>query len=134
MFTPAVAAQFFQSLGLPGFLAYVIIAGELAVGAGLFLGVLTRARGAGRHGDHRSAPSSRCTARKAGSSPTRTAAGSSPPFGRRRSLVQALLGDGAWALGPALGIDCAVSKTGMIGRLNHVAIAVPDVKAAAKAL
>jgi putative oxidoreductase len=43
VFTPAGTAQFFESLGLPGFLAYVTIAAELAGGAMLLVGVWTRA-------------------------------------------------------------------------------------------
>jgi putative oxidoreductase len=43
VFTPAGTAQFFESLGLPGFLAYVTIAAELAGGAMLLVGAWTRA-------------------------------------------------------------------------------------------
>lgn len=42
VFKPAGTAQFFQSIGLPGFLAYVVIFAELAGGALLVLGVGTR--------------------------------------------------------------------------------------------
>ena len=42
VFTPAGTAQFFQSLGLPGALAYVTIAAELIGGVMLVLGVYTR--------------------------------------------------------------------------------------------
>lgn len=42
VFTPAGTAQFFQSLGLPGPLAYLTIAAELIGGAALILGVWTR--------------------------------------------------------------------------------------------
>jgi len=43
VFTPAGTVQFFQSLGLPGPLAYVVIAAELAGGIALILGLWTRA-------------------------------------------------------------------------------------------
>jgi putative oxidoreductase len=42
VFTPAGTAQFFQSLGLPGPLAYVVILAELAGGIALILGLWTR--------------------------------------------------------------------------------------------
>jgi putative oxidoreductase len=43
VFTPAGTVQFFQSIGLPGPLAYVTIAVELVGGVMLILGVYTRA-------------------------------------------------------------------------------------------
>ena len=43
VFTPAGTVQFFESLGLPGVLAYATIAAELGGGALLILGVYTRA-------------------------------------------------------------------------------------------
>jgi putative oxidoreductase len=42
VFTIAGTVGFFESLGLPGFLAYLTIAAELAGGAALILGVATR--------------------------------------------------------------------------------------------
>lgn len=42
VFTPAGTAGYFQSLGLPGFLAYLTIAAELLGGAALVLGLYTR--------------------------------------------------------------------------------------------
>jgi putative oxidoreductase len=42
VFTPAGTEQFFVSVGFPGFLAYVTIAAELVGGALLVLGVQTR--------------------------------------------------------------------------------------------
>jgi putative oxidoreductase len=42
VFTPAGTAQFFQSLGLPGPLAYLVIFAELAGGIALILGLWTR--------------------------------------------------------------------------------------------
>jgi putative oxidoreductase len=42
VFTPAGTAQFFESLGLPGFLGYAIIAAELGGGVMLLLGAYTR--------------------------------------------------------------------------------------------
>lgn len=42
VFTPAGTADFFTSLGLPGWMAYLAIAAELGGGALLILGVQTR--------------------------------------------------------------------------------------------
>jgi putative oxidoreductase len=42
VFTPAGTASFFGNLGLPGFLAYGVIAAELLGGLALLLGVWTR--------------------------------------------------------------------------------------------
>ncbi len=42
VFTPAGTAQFFQSLGLPGVLAYLTMAAELIGAIALILGVYTR--------------------------------------------------------------------------------------------
>jgi putative oxidoreductase len=42
IFTPAGTAGFFESLGFPGFLAYLVIAAELAGGIALILGVWSR--------------------------------------------------------------------------------------------
>jgi putative oxidoreductase len=42
-FTPSGTVQFFGSLGLPGALAYGVIAGEVIGGVALLLGVYTRA-------------------------------------------------------------------------------------------
>lgn len=42
IFTPAGTATFFESLGFPGILAYLVIAAELFGGIALILGVATR--------------------------------------------------------------------------------------------
>lgn len=42
IFTPAGTVGFFESLGFPGFLAYLVIAAELFGGIALLLGVATR--------------------------------------------------------------------------------------------
>lgn len=42
VFTPAGTAAFFESLGFPGALAYLVMAAELAGGVALILGVWTR--------------------------------------------------------------------------------------------
>ncbi len=42
VFTPAGTAKFFGSLGLPGELAYLVIAAEVLAGIALILGVRTR--------------------------------------------------------------------------------------------
>lgn len=42
IFTPAGTVGFFESLGFPGFLAYLVIAAELVGGVALILGVWSR--------------------------------------------------------------------------------------------
>nr|WP_294865234.1 DoxX family protein [uncultured Pseudogulbenkiania sp.] len=42
VFTPAGTAEFFQSVGVPGWLAYVVMTMELAGGAALILGLYAR--------------------------------------------------------------------------------------------
>jgi putative oxidoreductase len=42
IFTPAGTVGFFESLGFPGFLAYIVIAAELAGGIALIVGIATR--------------------------------------------------------------------------------------------
>lgn len=42
LFTPAGTVAFFESLGFPGFLAYVVIAAELLGGIALILGLWSR--------------------------------------------------------------------------------------------
>ncbi|MFZ1660581.1 MAG: DoxX family protein [Paracoccaceae bacterium] len=42
VFTPAGTAGFFESIGLPGFLAYLVIAAELLGGIALIVGYKTR--------------------------------------------------------------------------------------------
>src|SRR6187551_1630270 len=42
VFTPAGAAKYFESLGVPGFLAYLTMAAEIAGGTLLLLGIETR--------------------------------------------------------------------------------------------
>jgi putative oxidoreductase len=41
-FTPAGTAQFFESIGFPGFFAYPVIAGEIGLGIALILGFYSR--------------------------------------------------------------------------------------------
>lgn len=43
VFTPAGTAQFFQSVGVPGSLAYAVIAAEMLGGVALVLGIYARA-------------------------------------------------------------------------------------------
>ena len=97
VFTPAGTAKFFDSVGLPPALAYVTIAAEVLGGIALILGLWTRIA-AIAFCRSCSAPSSRCMARPVSSSPTLTAAGSIPAFWSVALIVQALLGDGAYAL------------------------------------
>lgn len=42
VFTPAGTVSYFQSLGLPGFVAYLIMGAELLAGTALILGVFAR--------------------------------------------------------------------------------------------
>ncbi len=42
VFTPAGTAHFFESVGVPGFVAYLTIAGEVAGGLALIAGLYTR--------------------------------------------------------------------------------------------
>jgi len=103
IYTPAGTVKYFQSIGLPGFVAYVTIAGELAVGAGLLLGVLTRIAALGGcvivlgtivtvHGS------------KGWLFTNKDGGWEYPAFWLVALIVQVLLGDGAWALGPELGL------------------------------
>lgn len=104
VFTPAGTAKFFGSLGLPGELAYLVIAGEVLGGIALILGVWTRyAALAGIpillgaiftvHG-------------AAGFFFTNPKGGwEFPAFWTVALLAQALLGDGAYALRPSRQAD-----------------------------
>src|SRR5690348_3007445 len=103
VFTPAGTVQYFKSLGLPGSIAYVTIAAELAVGAGLLLGVLTRIAALGGlvivvgtivtvHGS------------KGWLFTNKDGGWEYPAFWAVALVVQVLLGDGAWALGPSLAL------------------------------
>jgi putative oxidoreductase len=103
VFTPAGTVKYFQSLGLPGFFAYVTMAGELAVGAGLFLGVLTRL--AALAGIPIIAGTIVMVHGKKGWLFANEGGGwEFPAFWIVALVVQVLLGGGAWALGPVLGI------------------------------
>lgn len=42
VFTPAGTVGFFESIGFPGFLAYPVMAGEIGLGLALILGFMTR--------------------------------------------------------------------------------------------
>jgi putative oxidoreductase len=42
LFTPAGTAGYFESIGFPGLLAYPVIAGEIGLGLALVLGLMTR--------------------------------------------------------------------------------------------
>ena len=103
VFTPAGTAQFFKSLGLPGGLAYLTIAAEVGGGSLLILGIETRWVALALvplmvgtivmvHG-------------KAGWLFTIKDGGwEYPAFWTVGLLALALLGDGAAALGPMLGL------------------------------
>jgi len=103
VFTPAGTAQYFKSLGLPGELAYLTIAAEVGGGILLILGIETRWVALALvplilgtivmvHG-------------KAGWQFTNKDGGwEYPAFWAVGLLALALLGDGAAALGPMLGL------------------------------
>ena len=98
IFTPAGTVGYFESLGFPGFLAYLVIAVELAGGIALIAGVWTRWVSLALvpvllgsiyapHGE-------------AGFFFSNEGGGwEFPAFWVIALIVQALLGDGAWALG-----------------------------------
>lgn len=99
IFTPAGTVGYFESIGLPGVLAYATIFAELAGGAALILGFATRwvalalvpvLLGALIFGHAAN-----------GWAFTNTGGGwEYPLFLTMAALVQALLGDGAYALNP----------------------------------
>ena len=99
VFTPAGTVKFFQSIGLPGPLAYATMAAEIIGGALLILGVYTRAVSfalvpvlIGATWAH-SGNGWLFTAPNGG--------WEYPAFWTIALVVQALLGDGAYALGRA---------------------------------
>jgi len=103
VFTPAGAAKFFESLGLPGFVAYLTMAAEIGGGLLLLLGIGTRWVAillipliAGTivfvHG------------KKGWLFSNKDGGWEFPAFWIVALAVQALLGDGAAALGPRLGL------------------------------
>jgi len=104
VFTPAGAAKYFESLGLPGFVAYFTMAAEVGGGALLLLGIETRwvalllvplmaGTIAKVHG-------------KNGWLFTNKDGGwEYPAFWIVGLIVLAMLGDGAAALGPRLGLN-----------------------------
>ena len=103
VFTPAGAAKYFESLGVPGFLAYLTMAAEIGGGALLLLGIGTRWVALALvplmlgtivlvHG-------------KNGWLFTNKDGGwEYPAFWTAGLIALALLGDGAAALGPRLGL------------------------------
>lgn len=96
VFTPAGTAGFFQSVGFPGFLAYPVIAFEIAAGVLLVLGVYARWV-AGLAAVQLLVASTVHFAN--GWSFTNTNGGwEYPVFLAFTALALALLGDGAWAL------------------------------------
>ena len=112
VFTPAGTVQFFESLGLPGILAYATIAAEIGGGLLLIAGIGSRYVAALLvpvlvasivfvHGDKGWLFS---------------AAGGGweyPAFLIAASLAQSLLGDGAFSLGRNLGGASADRRTGL---------------------
>jgi putative oxidoreductase len=98
VFTPAGTAQFFASLGLPAELGYVVIAAELVGGVFLIAGIYPRAVALALVPVLLGA-----TWAHAGNGWLFTATGGGweyPLFLSLSALVQALLGDGAYALRP----------------------------------
>lgn len=101
VFTPAGTAGFFESVGVPGFMAYVAILGETAAGLALVAGAYTRiaalavipvllgaiATVHAHNGFFFNAPNG---------------GWEYPAFWIVALVVQAMLGDGAYAAGPVL--------------------------------
>lgn len=100
VFTLPGTAQFFGSLGLPPFLGYVVFAAELVGGALLVLGIATRYVAAALVPIMLGA-----TWAHIGNGWLFTAKGGGweyPVFWTAATIAQALLGDGAYALGTKL--------------------------------
>ncbi len=101
VFTPAGTAQFFESIGLPGALAYLTILVELISAAGLILGIQTRI--AALAGVVVLLGAIFTVHIHAGFFFTNQNGGwEYPGFWAIALLVQALLGDGAYALMPSV--------------------------------
>ena len=99
VFTPAGTVQFFESLGYPGFFAYLVILGEVGGGAALVLGLWTRAIALALLPIMIGA-----TLQHLGQGWLFSAPGGGwefPVFWTVALIVQALLGDGAYTLKPA---------------------------------
>jgi putative oxidoreductase len=114
VFTPAGTAQFFGSLGLPPAFGYVIIAAEVLAGIALILGVWTRLVALATvpillgaialvHG-------------ASGFYFTNAGGWELPAFWTVTMVVQALLGDGACALGALLGENPVAKLSGAYSR------------------
>jgi len=115
VFTPAGTAKFFGSVGLPGELAYVVIAAEVLAGIALILGLWTRPVAIAAtpillgaiftvHGP-------------AGFAFTNPHGGwEYPAFWTIALFVQALLGDGAYALSLSPGLGSVAGLTGAHAR------------------
>lgn len=101
VFTPAGTAQFFESIGLPGVLAYLTILVELVSAAGLILGIQTRI--ASLAGIVILLGAIFTVHIHAGFFFSNQNGGwEYPAFWAIALLVQALLGDGAYALAPSV--------------------------------
>ena len=99
VFTMPGTVQFFESIGLPGALAWLTVAVEIAAGAMLVLGVRSRAAALAALPILLGA-----TWTHAGNGWLFTAAGGGweyPAFWSAALVVQALIGDGALALSPS---------------------------------
>jgi putative oxidoreductase len=96
VFTLPGTVQFFESVGFPGFLAYVVVFAELAAGVLLILGVQTRAVALATIPILLGAASVHFGNGWVFSAPN--GGWEYPVFLAVTALVQALLGDGAYAL------------------------------------
>ena len=97
VFTLPGTAQFFESLGLPGITGYLVFAGEAAGGMALLLGIQVRYVAAGL-----ALIAAGATWAHLGAGWVFSNAGGGweyPAFLTAASIVQALLGPGAYALG-----------------------------------
>lgn len=97
IFTPAGTAGFFESIGFPGIFAYPVIAGEIGLGLAMIIGFMSRWAALAAIPIMLGA-----IVPHAGNGFTFSNAGGGwefPALWTILLVVQALLGDGAWALG-----------------------------------
>jgi len=115
VFTPAGTAKFFGSVGLPGGLAYVVIAAEVLAGIALILGIWTRVVAIAATPILLGAI---VTVHGAAGFFFNNANGGweYPAFWAIALIVQALLGDGAYALRPSRAEDFAAKLSGAHSR------------------
>ena len=100
VFTPAGTAAFFESIGFPGFTAYPVMAGEIGLGLAMIFGLYSRFAALAALPILLGAIIPHSSAGFTFSNPG--GGWEFPVFWSMVLAVQALLGDGAFALGPRL--------------------------------